>query len=264
MSPETVASEGTAHGPVELVLVRHGESLGNVADRAAIAAKAHRLDVTDSDEDIALSEEGEAQADALGERVASLPEDERPTVVVSSPYRRARSTAERALAQHPIDVLLDERLRERELGIFDGITWYGIKADHPEESDRRDRVGKFYYRPPGGESWADVVLRIRSLLLELQARYPGERVWLFSHEAVIMAFRYVIEGLDAARVVALQKEEPIANCSMTRYVLTDGALTLVTRDDTSAVEEGGADVTHEEGAAREPDADAPDRAAGAS
>lgn len=255
MSPDTVASEGSALGPVELVLVRHGESLGNVADRAAIAAKAHRLDLSASDEQIELSDEGQAQADALGEHVASLPDDQRPTVVVSSPYRRARSTAERVLAQHPVDVLLDERLRERELGIFDGITWYGIKADHPGESDRRDRVGKFYYRPPGGESWADVVLRIRSLLVELQARYAGERVWLFSHEAVILAFRYVLEGLDAARVVALQKEEPLANCSLTRYVLTDGALTLAARDDTSAVEAGGAEVTHEPGAARDPDAD---------
>lgn len=47
--------------------------------------------------------------------------------------------------------------------------------------------------PPGGESWADVILRIRHLLVELQSRFAGERVWLFSHEAVILAFRYVLE-----------------------------------------------------------------------
>lgn len=241
----TVANEGSSAGPAEIVLVRHGESLGNVADRAAIAAKAHRLNSPDSDERVALSETGQQQADALGEHVASMPEDERPTVVVSSPYRRAHNTAERALAALDVDILVDERLRERELGIFDGVTWYGIQAEHPEESDRRARVGKFYYRPPGGESWADVVLRVRSLLVELQARFDGERVWLFSHEAVILAFRYVLEGLDAARVVALQKEEPLANASMTRYVNRGGRFTLEAHDDTTAVE-GEAEVTREE------------------
>lgn len=155
-------------------------------------------------------------------------------------------------------MLLDERLRERELGIFDGITWYGIKADHPEESARRNRVGTFYYRPPGGESWADVILRIRHLLVELQSRFAGERVWLFSHEAVILAFRYVLEGLDAERVVALQKEQPLANCSMTRYRDRDGALTLVARDDVTALEQDAeTEVTREPSHA---DADAPEAA----
>ncbi|MHA6512433.1 histidine phosphatase family protein [Tessaracoccus sp. Z1128] len=249
----TVATEGSATGPAEIVLVRHGQSLGNVADHAAIAAKAHRLDLPTNDELIDLSGEGRRQAEALGRHIAALPAGERPTVVVSSPFRRARATAERALAAlQGTEILLDERLRERELGIFDGVTWYGIKAEHPEESERRDRVGKFYYRPPGGESWADVILRIRSLLVELQARYAGERVWLFSHEAVILAFRYVLEGLEAAQVVALQKEEPVANCSMTRYIERDGALQLAARDDVSALlGSGEARVTREPGHARE-------------
>ena len=249
---ETVASEGTTRGPAEIVLVRHGESLGNVADREAIAAKAHRLGLSESDERIDLSPEGQKQADALGRHLAEMPEGERPTVVVSSPYRRARATAERALAHLDVEVLLDERLRERELGIFDGVTWYGIKAEHPEESDRRDRIGKFYYRPPGGESWADVVLRIRSLVVELQARFPGERVWLFSHEAVILAFRYVLEGLEAGRVLELQKEEPVANCSMTKYRDEGEGLTLIARDDVSAIDDE-AEVTREPGRAEEPE-----------
>lgn len=246
MNNQPLAAEGDTRGIAELVLVRHGESVGNVADREAIAAKAHRLDLGARDADVVLSEEGEKQADALGEHLADLPEQERPTIVVSSPYRRARDTAERALASLDLDVIVDERIRERELGIFDGITWYGIEATHPEESARRARIGKFYYRPPGGESWADVILRVRSILVELQERFHGERVWLFSHEAVILAFRYVVEGLDEERVLALQKEEPLANCSITRYRATDGALTLVRSDDTEAIEDSGeAHVTHE-------------------
>ena len=252
MNNQPLATEGDPRGLAELVLVRHGESVGNVADREAIAAKAHRLELETRDADIELSVEGQRQADALGEHLAQMPDDERPTVVVSSPYRRARSTAERALKSLDLEVVIDERIRERELGIFDGVTWYGIAADHPEESARRDRLGKFYYRPPGGESWADVILRVRSIVLELQERFRGERVWLFCHEAVILAFRYVLEGLNEERVLALQKEEPVANCSMTRYRMTDGALTLVRSEDTSAVEESDdARVTHEDSHAEE-------------
>lgn len=247
MDNQPLAAEGDAPGIAELVLVRHAESVGNVADRQAIAAKAHRLDLEVRDADVVLSADGEKQAEALAEHLASLPEGEHPTIVVSSPYQRARSTAERALAGFELDVIIDERIRERELGIFDGVTWYGIEASRPEESARRARVGKFYYRPPGGESWADVVLRVRSLLVELQQRFRGERVWLFSHEAVILAFRYVVEGLDEKRVVALQKEEPLANCSMTRYRSVDGRLELVRSDDTQAIEESDeAQVTREE------------------
>lgn len=246
MNNQPLAAEGDFCGVAELVLVRHGESVGNVADREAIAAKAHRLELEARDADVVLSDEGEKQADALGEHIATMADDARPTVAVSSPYQRARGTAERALASLDLELIVDERIRERELGIFDGVTWYGIEATHPEESARRERNGKFYYRPPGGESWADVILRVRSLLLELQERFRGERVWLFSHEAVILAFRYVVEGLDEERVLALQKEEPIANCSMTRYRMDDGALKLVRSEDTSAVEESDeAHVTHE-------------------
>ncbi|MDO5630085.1 MAG: histidine phosphatase family protein [Mobilicoccus sp.] len=247
MRTHDLAERGDTSGIAELVLIRHGESVGNVADRAAIAAQAHRLDLDARDADVTLSPEGEKQADALADHVADLPDDQRPTIVISSPYRRAHETAERALGELGPSIIVDERIRERELGIFDGVTWYGIEATHPEESARRAHVGKFYYRPPGGESWADVILRVRSIVNEIQQRFHGERVWLFSHEAVILAFRYVLEGLDEHTVLALQKDEPIANCSLTRYRLdAEGSLALVRSDDTEVMEESDAEVTREE------------------
>ena len=95
--------------------------------------------------------------------------------VWSSPYLRARQTAE--LAVHTggwqTPVLLDERLRDRELGILDMLTSAGVEARLPQEAERRRWLGKFYYRPPGGESWADVVLRLRSLLADLDRLHPG-------------------------------------------------------------------------------------------
>ena len=104
--------------------------------------------------------------------------------------------------------VLDERLRERDLGLFDGFTGHGIRETYPEEAERRAAMGKFYYRPPGGESWTDVVLRVRSLLTELQGVHAGRRVWIFTHQAVVMAFRYLLESLDEHTLLDIDGGRP--------------------------------------------------------
>lgn len=62
------------------------------------------------------------------------------------------------------NLIIDERLREKEFGILDRLTRLGIEQRHPELAASRQLVGKFYYRPPAGESWCDVILRLRSVL----------------------------------------------------------------------------------------------------
>lgn len=229
----------------ELVLVRHGESQGNLADRAALDAGEAFLDLDVRDADVELSQTGVEQARAVHAHLRTLAPDRRPTAVVSSPYRRARQTAEIVAAGLDVPFVVDERVRERDLGAFDGMTWIGIEQEYAAESRRRARVGKYYYRPPGGESWCDVVLRVRQVLLELQERFAGERLWVFSHQATIMGFRVAVEGLGEAEVLAADKETPLANCSMTVYRPGDDGLQLVAYGDTAAVDQAGEDVTHE-------------------
>jgi broad specificity phosphatase PhoE len=204
-------------GPAVLWLVRHGESLGNVADAQAHASGSGRLELDVRDPDVELSDTGRAQARALGRHLAGLADDERPTIVLSSPFARARHTAELAVDALDLPVRLDERLRERDFGAFDGMTGAGIREQFPEEAHRRQLLGKFYYRPPGGESWADVALRIRSVLATEAHLLDGQRVLMVAHQAVIMVCRYVLEGLDEQELMALDKREQIANASLTRY-----------------------------------------------
>jgi broad specificity phosphatase PhoE len=210
----------TLRGPAELVLVRHAESRGNVADRTAREAGAERLELDVRDADMPLSELGEEQAAALGRQLAALPPGERPTAIFSSPYRRAVDTATAAAhgAELGERLQLDERVRERELGAFDGLTGAGIRRLHPEEAERRRWLGKFLYRPPGGESWADVTLRVRQFLLDLSLDpAPTERVWVFTHQAVILAFRVALEGLTEQQILEIDRNEPLPNCSLTRF-----------------------------------------------
>lgn len=247
-------SAGRLNAPARLVLVRHGESVGNVADREAREKGIGKLDLEYRDADTPLSATGERQAAAVGAWVAGLENQQRPTVAISSPYNRAASTARAALGELDIAdrLVTDERLRERDLGIFDGLTGLGIREAYPQEAERRSRVGKFYYRPPGGESWCDVVLRVRSVLADIRQEYDGECVWVFSHQAVIMSFRYVLEDLDEQTLLGIDTDTPMGNCSVTSYErCEDGSLQLVEYNDTSAVRAADEPETREEPAARE-------------
>ncbi|MFL6776264.1 MAG: phosphoglycerate mutase family protein, partial [Sphingomicrobium sp.] len=116
--------------PQRLWLVRHGQSQGNVARDAADEAGAHEIDIDMRDVDVPLSALGLKQAEAAGRWFAALPNEERPELILSSPYVRAKQTAEiicrqGALAGGPARTLTDERLREREFGIFDRLTTLG-------------------------------------------------------------------------------------------------------------------------------------------
>jgi broad specificity phosphatase PhoE len=226
-------------------LVRHGQSTGNLADERAQRAGAERLDLDQRDADVELSNTGREQADALGAWLDDVDEDWRPSIVLTSPYRRAAETADRALHRLRIEPVADERLRERDLGVFDGLTGAGIRARYPDEAARRTKLGKFYYQPPSGESWADVVLRVRTLLDDLRHGYGGARVWMFTHQAVIMAFRYALEGLAEQELLGIDRDVQIPNASLTRFLRTSDVFELDCFADARAIDIKDARVTRE-------------------
>lgn len=210
------------HWPSRLWLVRHGQSAGNVARDAAHAAQAERIALSSRDADVPLSALGEEQSRALGSWMAGAAPEDRPDVVLVSPYLRARGTADLigamgGLAPGTPAPMVDERLREKEFGILDGFTTLGIAASHPAQAEFRRLLGKFYHRPPGGESWADVILRLRSALDTLSLHYAGRRVLIVSHQVVVLCMRYLLENLDEARILAIDRQGDVANCSVTEY-----------------------------------------------
>jgi 2,3-bisphosphoglycerate-dependent phosphoglycerate mutase len=243
-----------ARWPSRLLLVRHGESAGNVARDAAHAAGQARIDIADRDADVPLSSRGVDQSLALGQWIADRPLSERPEIVLSSPYRRALQTAElvaeagAALPDAP-PAVVDERLREREFGVLDRLTRSGIEQFYPEQAEIRARLGKFYHRPPGGESWCDVILRLRSLVDTLSLHYAGRRVMIVGHEVVVLCLRYLLEDLDEQRILAINKQGDMANCGVTEYVYQEGgraktgALVLVRYNETAPLSARGAPVT---------------------
>ena len=212
--------------PSRLWLVRHGQSAGNVARAAAVAAGAHLIGLEVRDVDVPLSDLGRRQAGAVGRWFAAAAETERPEVVIASPYLRARQTADEICAAGGVagdgvgdrrGPLIDERLREREFGILDRMTTEGIRALHPDQAQHRRLLGKFYHRPPGGESWADVILRLRSALDTVSLHHADRRVLIVCHQVVILCFRYILEEMDEATVLAVDKESAVLNCGICEY-----------------------------------------------
>lgn len=244
---------GEQQWPQALWLVRHGESSGNVAAMAAEAAGEAHIDIATRDMDVPLSDRGQRQARALGSWIGDQPADQRPTAVLASPYTRACQTAEIAMAAAGLDsveIAVDERLREREFGQLDRLTKAGITERYPGEAERRTFLGKFYYRPIGGESWADVVLRLRSVVDTISRSYASERLVIVTHQVVVLMFRYILEGMREQEVLAIDSEVEVANCSLTTYEYDpaagrEGCLVLRSFNDTEPITDDGEEVTDE-------------------
>jgi broad specificity phosphatase PhoE len=205
--------------PSHLWTVRHGESAGNVARDRALSAGSRTIDLTERDMDVPLSALGRQQAQSLGRWFGELPPKQRPEVILSSPYLRAKDTA-LLIQQHcgsEATLLADERLREKEFGALDRLTKSGIEALFPDQAKLRADIGKFYYRPPSGESWCDVILRLRSVYETICLHQADKRVLIVSHQVVVLCLRYLIENLDERTLLAIDAEGDVANCAITEY-----------------------------------------------
>ena len=238
--------------PDRLWIVRHGESAGNVARDAAIAAGVSHIELGIRDVDVPLSERGVKQSCALGRWFAALEPEARPQAVLVSPYLRARRTAELIRDGGGLDpevqFTVDERLREKEFGILDRLTAQGIHELHPDQAEFRQILGKFYFRPPGGESWCDVILRLRSALDTLSLHHGGRRVLVVAHQVVVLCLRYLLEDMTEEEILAIDRAGDVANCAITEYRFDhahppDGRLRLHDYNVTAPMEREGAPVT---------------------
>lgn len=226
-----------------------------MAREAALVAGEHKIDLDVRDVDVPLSTLGVQQSMALGRWFAAMPEGAKPNVILTSPYLRARNTAEivahaAGLADDAYSLVVDERLREKEFGILDRLTRVGIEAYHPEQAQFRRLLGKFYHRPPGGESWCDVILRLRSAVEMISREYCAERVLLVCHSVVVFCMRYLLEHMTEEQILAIDRAVEIANCSVTSYrydgsVRPRGIMKLELFNFVAPLEEAGAPVTSE-------------------
>lgn len=205
-----------------------------------------------------LSDLGIEQARALGRWFAAMEPAQRPCVVLTSSYVRAQQTValirEEGGLHEGAPIHQDERLREREFGILDRLTRRGIEERFPDQAEMRARLGKFYHRPPGGESWCDVILRLRSVLDTMSLHYSGtgSRVLIVAHQVVVLCLRYLLEDMNEEQILGIDRDQDVVNCGVTSYKLQpvagalsmdDAVLKLMTYNFVAPLEASGAPVT---------------------
>ena len=146
----------TSHYPKRIIIARHGESKGNVSDKAY---------VTTPDWLIPLSDTGIAQSKALGRRLKHMIKDE-PIYAYTSPYLRTRQTLANVISalseDQVVGVREEPRLTEQQFGNFQDVS----EVRHAKKT--RAKYGRFYFRFPLGESGLDVYNRASSFINTLQ------------------------------------------------------------------------------------------------
>ena len=102
--------------------------------------------------------------------------------------------------------------------MLDRLTRLGIQQQYPEQMAFRKALGKFYHRPPGGESWCDVILRLRSALDTILLLHSGRRVLVVGHQVVVLCMRYLLEQMTEEQILAVDAQGDVANCAVTEYL----------------------------------------------
>lgn len=168
-----------------LCLVRHGETAWNTERRL----QGHL--------DIPLNKIGHAQAQATATSLA----DHQFAALYTSDLKRARQTAQTIADLHGLTPVINEQLRERHYGVFQGLTYDEAQAQFPDDYARfvaRDCISPL---PGGSESLHAFELRITTMLEALANQHRGEQILIITHGGVLDIAHRCASGkpLDAAR-----------------------------------------------------------------
>lgn len=189
-----------------LLVIRHGETPWNTEARI----QGHI--------DIPLNEKGRWQA----ERVAQALADEELHAIYSSDLQRARHTAEAIAEVVGLPLSVDQTLRERHFGRFEGMTQEEVAVQWPEEA-RRWRERDPAYGPEGGETLEAFYERCMEAITRLARQHPGQNIALVAHGGVLDCFYRAANGLE----LDLPRSWKITNASVNRLIFNGEGFSLV-------------------------------------
>lgn len=219
--------------PLDLILVRHGQSEGNVA-----IAKSHAGDNSLFTKEFSarhtatyrLTDVGISQAKAAGDWLKKNLKHPYFDRYLTSEYVRAMETAAN-LDLPDADWQIDFFLREREWGDLDGLNYAEQREKFSRNLEMKDSE-PFFWTPPNGESFAAVCSnRISWVLSNLEKEYSDKRAIIVCHEEILWAFRIMIEKLRQSDFIELfnstEPENKMVNCQIFHYTRKDPKTGLV-------------------------------------
>lgn len=205
--------------PVDYVLVRHGQSEGNVAVEASKRGDNSYFTekyVTTPGTQWRLTDTGIQQAETIGAWLAE--QMKKPDRYYVSPYVRTRMTAAH-MGLPDAEWRLNRAYREREWGEVEALPRSQFVAEYPH-SARVKKNNPLYWAPPGGESIADVAEnRVRNILDTLHRECSGKRVLAVTHGEAMWAHRLVLERWNDEQFKGFDADPDmrISNCQVLWY-----------------------------------------------
>ncbi len=182
-------------GYAGLLLVRHGQTDWNLEGRYQGGA------------DIPLNATGREQAERLAGELAGHGID----FVYSSPLSRALDTARAIARRSGTDLRTDPRLREMDLGEWEGMLSSRIAELYPQLF-RQWREDPRPIRPPGGESIRELHDRVVAVVEEIVRRHPGRTICLVTHKVSMVVIRTHYLGLE----LPVEMARPLPNTEWER------------------------------------------------
>ena len=200
-----------------IYLIRHAEAEGNLYRRIQGHWNGQ------------VTPRGQKQIDALAERFRGVPID----AVWSSDLQRTKDTAGAILKYHDLQLETTPRLREANLGVWEGRPWGDVEYESPEQ------MYYFNHDPakwsiPQCERFPEVQARMRAVLAEIAARYEGQTVAVVSHGVAIRSFLASALGIPSEKIDSLPHGDNTAVACL-RY--DGGALTVEYYNDASHLPE---------------------------
>jgi len=211
--------------PSLLVVLRHGQSLRNTFDVHAGIDQIPEALTEIPDHLIPLTAKGEQQAIKTGQGLRK--EFESFDYIFHSPWRRTTRTAELIgqAFEGSIPVRRSLFLTEQSFGQLDPAIWpkhlQRYEAAYRWFEQQRAIVGKFYCRPPDGESWADVCMRTHQFLdILFRWEFAGKRILIVTHGVTQQSFRYHLEHPTEEELVEQYQHSKNQNCGAGAYTWT--------------------------------------------
>ena len=165
----------------ELWLVRHGQTDWNTEFRIQGSI------------DKPLNATGIEQAHELAQKLADTHFD----AIYSSPAKRAHQTASAIAQLLGLPIRTDDRLKEINLGLWEGLTWQQVQDRYPEMFAKR-RSDPVHFAPEGAETYGDLVRRMVQAANDIALAHPGERVLVVSHGMSLATLLSKARGTDLA------------------------------------------------------------------
>ncbi|MCK0090837.1 bifunctional RNase H/acid phosphatase [Rhodococcus sp. F64268] len=211
--PKAPGWTGATGAPTRMLLLRHGQTPLSVERRYSGRGNPE------------LTELGRGQASAAARMLAGRGDI---SAVVSSPLGRARETAAAAAAALNLPVTVHDGLIETDFGEWEGLTF--AEAAERDVDVHEKWLSDTSVRPPGGESFDDVRIRIAGVRADLTAEHPGSTVLVVSHVTPIKTLLQF--ALDSGPSLLYRLHLDLASLSIAEFY-PDGGSSVRLVNDTS-------------------------------